>query len=265
MYKGIDHLALAVEDIEKAAAFYRDVFQLDLIMGLSYPADGVHTYLVLSLGPKNELEFMGPLGAKGFLASYLKKHGQGVHHLALEVTDIDLETQKLEENGVRISGTTREKGMDFTFLHPLSTLKLGMQLMQRNPRKPSRNPMIKGIDHVAVRVSNGEFGRDFFIDKLGAKKAGGERDAILDCSRDRFVIGEAHFHTLYDFRGSSPSKTAEGLHHVALNVENLEETLRHLKKFQIHPMESWSNESFVFLPAEKMFGCLWKLIQAESK
>jgi len=47
-------------------------------------------------------------------------------------------------------------------------------------------------------------------------------------------------------------------------VEDLEETLRHLKKFQIHPMESWSNESFVFLEAEKMFGCLWQLIQAES-
>ena len=78
MYKGIDHIALAVEDIEKAAALYRDVFQLDLIMSHSYPADGVHTYLVLSLGPKNELELMGPLGAKGFLASYLKKHGQGV-------------------------------------------------------------------------------------------------------------------------------------------------------------------------------------------
>jgi hypothetical protein len=47
-------------------------------------------------------------------------------------------------------------------------------------------------------------------------------------------------------------------------VENLQEALRHLKKFQIHPMESWSNENLVFLPAEKMYGCLWQLLQVES-
>ena len=82
LYKHVDHVAVVVNNIERAADFYRDVFQLDLIMGLSYPPDGVHTNLVFSLGPENELELMGPLGDRGFIVDFLKKHGQGVHHLA---------------------------------------------------------------------------------------------------------------------------------------------------------------------------------------
>jgi len=96
--------------------FLSDAFQLDLVMGLSYPPDGVHTNLVLSLGPQNELELMAPIGEKGFLTDFLKKHGEGFHHLALEVTDIDQATRHLEEKGVRIFGETTHKGMRFTFL-----------------------------------------------------------------------------------------------------------------------------------------------------
>jgi methylmalonyl-CoA epimerase len=261
MYKGIDHIALAVENIEQAADFYRSVFRLGPVMGLSYPADGVHTNLVLSLGPKNELEFLGPRGNKGFLVDYLKKHGQGVHHLALEVTDIDQETRKLAENSVRIFGTAAEKGMQFTFLHPLATLKVGMQLMQRNPQKPSQDILIKGIRHVAIRVSDKGQGQDFFLNKLGARKIGSKRNTVLDCECDQYVIGEAHFQLLYNFRGSSPSPAAEGLHHVSLKVDDLTGILGHLSNFQIHPLKDWSNKNRIFLPAEKMYGCLWELVQ----
>ncbi|MFQ5484856.1 MAG: VOC family protein, partial [Desulfobacterales bacterium] len=93
LYKQIDHIALAVYDIEQAAKLFTDAFQLDTVMGLSYPPDGVHTNLVFSLGPQNELELMAPLGEKGFLAEFLKKHGEGFHHLALQMTDIDQATR----------------------------------------------------------------------------------------------------------------------------------------------------------------------------
>ena len=261
MYKGIDHIALAVEDIEQSANLYQKVFQLDLVMGLSHPADGVHTNLVFSFGPKNELELMGPLGDKGFLNSFLKKHGPGVHHPALEVTDIDEATRKLEDNGVEVFGTVGEKGMRFTFLHPRSTLRMGMQLMQRNPQKMAYDPLVKGIDHIAVRVASGAQGRDFFLNKLGAEFIAAKKDAALGCRCDRFAVGEAYFHALYAFSTSSFVSGTEGLHHIGVKVDDLEEVLSHLKKFGILPLNECFTKTSVFLPPEKMNECLWRLVQ----
>jgi methylmalonyl-CoA/ethylmalonyl-CoA epimerase len=261
MFKGIDHIALAVADIEAVAEFYKNVFKLDLVMGLSYPADGVHTNMVFSFGPENELEFLGPVGDQGFLTTFLKKHGPGVHHLALEVTDIEEDTRKLSKNGVDIFGTTGEKGMRFTFLHPKSTLRMGMQLMQRNPKKPAQDLLVKGIDYVAVTVADRRKGQDFFLNKLTATFIDHQKDEALGCRYDRFAVGDARFHTLYQFSDPSPVKDSEGLHHIGIRVDDLTEALAHLKGFGIVPMDKWSTDTSAYLPPEKMHGCLWKLVQ----
>lgn len=261
IYKQIDHIALAVYDIEQAAALFTNAFQLDLVMGLSCPPDGVHTNLVFSLGPQNELELMGPRGGKGFLIDFLKKHGEGFHHLALEVIDIDQATHHLEGKGVRIFGKTMHKGMRFTFLHPSSTLRVGMQLVQRKPQKPASNPMIKRLDHVAVGIDSLEKGRDFFLHKLGAKKIASDRDERFDCSCDRFVVGNARFDLLYDFQNNSSEGVPNGIHHLALEVGNLSESIRQLKHFGIEPLDRWSDSKSIFLHPNKMHGCLWELSQ----
>ena len=261
MYKGIDHIALAVKDIEHAADFFQSAFKLDLIMPLSYPADGVHTNLVCSLGPDNELELMGPLGNNGFLLQFLERNGEGLHHLALEVTDIDRATRQLEQNGVRIFGRTNALGMRFTFLHPKSTLRVGMQLMQRKPQKPSRDPMLKGIDHIAIRVEQPQEGRRFFLRQLGAEMVSSEKESSLDCWCDRFILGKAHFHLLYDFKSDSPIDPQEGLHHIALKVDNLSDAIEHLKHNNVFPLEKWSGDKSALLSPDDMFGCLCRLVQ----
>jgi len=262
IYKQIDHIALAVYDIDQAAAFFADVFQLDLVMDLSYPPDGVHTNLVFSLGPQNELELMAPLGKKGFLIDFLKRHGEGFHHLALEVTDIDQATRRLEKKGVRIFGKTEHMGMRFTFLHPSSTLRAGMQLVQRKPQKLAINPMIKRLDHVAIVTNNPEIGRDFFLHKLGAKRIAIDRDERFDCSCDRFIVGNSRFDLLYDFQNNSSGEVPGGIHHLALEVANLSESIRQLKHFGIDPIDGWSGSKSIFLHPDKMYGCLWELSQS---
>lgn len=261
MFKGIDHIALAVADIESAADFYQKAFKLDMVMGLSYPADGVHTNLVFSFGPENELEFLGPLGSRGFLTTFLQKHGPGVHHLAIEVPDIEEATRAVSENGVAVFGTAGEKGMRFTFLHPRSTLRTGMQLMQRNPQKPAQNPMVKGIDHVAISVEDRQQGRDFFLNKLGATLIDHGTDEALGCRCDRFDVGNARFHALYQFSGSTPAKQMTGLHHIGILVDDLSIALSHLKDLGILPMKKWLSRKTAFLPPDKMYGCLWQLVQ----
>lgn len=263
MYKGIDHIAIAVADIEAAAEFYRRVFQLDLVMDLSFPSDGVHTNLVLSLGDHHELELMGPIGRSGFLSKFLDKHGEGVHHLALEVDEIDAATQRLADNGIHIFGSMQEKGMRFTFLHPKSTLHMGMQLMQRKPRKPSHNPLIKGIDHVAVQVATPEEGRRFFA-AMGARPAGVFDDDRLHCKGEIFSAGRSRFHLLHDFSAASPAPHPAGLHHIALRVENISEACRHLAQCGVQPLKTGSDTDSVFLPPARMHGCLWQLTTTDT-
>jgi methylmalonyl-CoA epimerase len=262
LYKHVDHVAVVVNNIEQAADFYRDVFQLDLIMGLAYPPDGVHTNLVFSLGPENELELMGPLGERGFIADFLKKHGQGVHHLAIEVSDIEQATVALEKNGIRIFGRMKFKGMRFTFLHPASTLRVGMQLVQRKPQKQSHDPLIKGIDHVAIRVSDPDVGRIFFLHGLGAEPLEKGKDDLVNCTYERFMVGNTRFDLLYDFTGPSPASIADGLHHLAVKVDDLPAAMRHFKRFNIDRLTPWSDATSVFLPEFEMFGCLWRVMQS---
>ena len=261
LYKHVDHVALVVNNIEQASDFYRNIFQLDLVMGLSYPPDGVHTNLVFSLGSQNELELMGPLGDHGFIVDFLKKHGQGVHHLAIEVTDIDQATSRLEENGVRIFGRTDFKGMRFTFLHPASTLRVGMQLMQRKPQKKSHDPLIKGLDHVALRVTAPDFGRRFFLRGLGAEQIAKGKDRLLNCTYEHFMVGNTRFDLLYDFAGPSPGAQTDGLHHLAVKVDDLASAVRYFRKFEIEPLAQWSEEKVVFLPPNQMYDCLWRVLQ----
>jgi methylmalonyl-CoA/ethylmalonyl-CoA epimerase len=261
LYKQVDHIALAVNDIERAAEFYQRIFKLDLIMELSYPPDGVHTNLVFSLGPENELEFLGPLGNSGFVVDFLKRHGEGVHHLAIEVTDIDQATAGLEQNGIRIFGRMDFKGMRFSFMHPASTLRVGMQLMQRKPQKPSQNLFIQGLDHVAIRASNPAAGRDFFLRRLDAEPIKTHHDLILNCTCEQFMVGRTRFDLLYDFAAASPAGVSEGLHHLAVKVDDLHEAVHHFKQARIDPSARWSDENGVFLPPEKMYGCLWRVVQ----
>jgi len=261
IYKQIDHIALAIYDMEQATEFFSNAFQLDLVMNLSCPPDGVHTNLVFSLGSKNELELMAPRGEKGFLIDFMKKHGEGFHHLAFGVADIEQAARHLEEKGVRIFGKTMHKGMRFTFLHPSSTLRTGMQLVQRKPQKQTRNLMIKRLDHVAIGINSPEKGRDFFLHKLGARRISSDRDEHFDCSCDRFVVGDACFDLLYDFQNNSSRGIPEGIHHLALEVGNLSESIRHLEHFGIEPLDRWSDSKSIFLPPNKMYGCLWELSQ----
>jgi hypothetical protein len=154
------------------------------------------------------------------------------------------------------------KGMQFTFLHPASTLRVGMQLVQRKPQKQSHDPLIKGIDHVAIRVSDPDVGRDFFLHGLGAEPLEKGKDDLVNCTYERFMVGNTRFDLLYDFTGPSPASMTEGLHHLAVKVEDLPAALRHFKRFNIDRLTPWSDATSVFLPESRMFGCLWRVMQS---
>lgn len=120
--KRIDHIALVVEDIEKALGFWQD----GLGMKLSHMEEVTSEHaLVAFLPAKNsEMELVQPTAEDSGVARYLKKRGPGLHHICLEVYDIEATIAHLKAQGLRLINETPEigtGGKKIAFIHPEST------------------------------------------------------------------------------------------------------------------------------------------------
>lgn len=117
----LNHVAIAVPDLEAASNQYRDVFGAEVTAATDLPEHGVTTVFVNL--PNTRIELICPLGENSPIAGFLKRHpAGGVHHLCYEVEDIEAAKTSLEERGIRILGDGRPKigahGKPVLFLHP---------------------------------------------------------------------------------------------------------------------------------------------------
>ena len=117
----LNHVAIVVPDLARAAALYRDVFGAEVSAPLDLPAHGVTTVFVTLANTK--IELLVPLGANSPIASFLERHPDGgMHHLCYEVTDIIAARDKLRREGARVLGNGEPAigahGKPVLFLHP---------------------------------------------------------------------------------------------------------------------------------------------------
>jgi methylmalonyl-CoA/ethylmalonyl-CoA epimerase len=117
----LNHVAIAVPDLARAAALYRDVLGAEVSAPLDLPAHGVTTVFVTLANTKIELLF--PLGENSPIASFLARHPDGgMHHLCYEVEDIIAARDRLRQEGARVLGngepTIGAHGKPVLFLHP---------------------------------------------------------------------------------------------------------------------------------------------------
>jgi methylmalonyl-CoA/ethylmalonyl-CoA epimerase len=117
----LNHVAIVVPDLARAAALYRDVLGAEVSAPLDLPAHGVTTVFVTLANTK--IELLVPLGANSPIASFLERHPDGgMHHLCYEVEDIIAARDKLREAGARVLGNgepaTGAHGKQVIFLHP---------------------------------------------------------------------------------------------------------------------------------------------------
>lgn len=103
MIKNLNHIAIAVPDLEEAARFYRDVLGAEVSEPLPLPEHGVTTVFV-SLG-NTKIELLHPLGENSPIQGFLDKNPSGgMHHLCFEVADLDAAQLQIASNEIRILG-----------------------------------------------------------------------------------------------------------------------------------------------------------------
>ena len=115
----IDHVGVAVEDMDGALALYRDSLGLPLAHRETVEQQGVDAAL-LDVGD-GHVELLAPLGPETPVGKYLAKRCPGIHHVAYAVVDIDAELERLREAGLRLIDETPRVGIRnsrVAFLHP---------------------------------------------------------------------------------------------------------------------------------------------------
>ena len=117
--KRIDHVAIVVDDIDSALGFWRDALGLELDHVKDVPVEK-SAVAFLSVG-SSEIELVQPTSDDSGIAKYLQKRGPGVHHICLEVEDIDTALVELKAKGVQLINESPRLGDDgkkYAFIHP---------------------------------------------------------------------------------------------------------------------------------------------------
>ena len=121
MIGNINHIAIAVPDLETAAARWRDTLGADVSAPQSLPEHGVRIVFVTQ--PNSKVELMEPLGESSPIAAFLARNPDGgMHHICYEVSDIRAARDRLVDDGARVLGDgepqTGAHGNPVLFLHP---------------------------------------------------------------------------------------------------------------------------------------------------
>src|SRR4051794_29641577 len=122
MFTRIDHIGVAVTDLDASIALYEQAFGMELVHRETVTEQGVEAVL-LDVG-ENHVELLSPLGDDTPVGKFLAKKGPGLHHVAYQVTDIEAVLGSLRDGGVRLIDETPRTGIrssKVAFLHPAST------------------------------------------------------------------------------------------------------------------------------------------------
>jgi len=129
--KQINHIAVVVDDMDKALSFWRDALGMELHGLRDVPAEKSQVAFLPLHG--SEVELVKPTTDDSGVAKYLAKRGPGMHHLCLEVDDIEGMMAQLKSRGVRLINDKPRAAADgkkYAFIHPESTSGVLVELYQ---------------------------------------------------------------------------------------------------------------------------------------
>jgi len=134
MPRRIDHVAIIVRNIEQALVFYRDTLGITPSEIKEVPTEQVRIAFLPMGGPGgSELELIEPTTPNSSLTRFLEKRGEGLHHICLEVADIDAALAEMQEKGVPVLDQQPRiaAGGRAIFLHPKGTNGVLLELLEK--------------------------------------------------------------------------------------------------------------------------------------
>jgi methylmalonyl-CoA epimerase len=131
VFGSIDHVGVAVSDLDSAIALYEGTFGMPLVHRETVEEQGVEAVL-LDVGD-GHVELLAPLGPDTAVGKFISKRGEGLHHVAYRVDDIDRTLDQLRDAGVALIDSEARigiRGSRVAFVHPKSTGSVLTELVE---------------------------------------------------------------------------------------------------------------------------------------
>ncbi len=131
MIKRVDHIAIAVNNLDEALGVFEGLLGVKAAHTETVPEQGVKAALI-PIGD-GEIELIEPINPEGGVAKFIEKRGEGIHHICLEVDNIDAELNSLAARGVELIDKKGRKGLagKVGFLHPRAAKGVLIELAQK--------------------------------------------------------------------------------------------------------------------------------------
>ena len=121
LFTAIDHVGVAVRDLDEAIAFYRDTFGMELAHEEENEEQGVREAMMAVGGSGSHVQLLAPLSPESTIAKFLDRNGPGVQQVAYRVEDVEAVCRTLRERGVRLLYDQPRRGTSnsrVNFVHP---------------------------------------------------------------------------------------------------------------------------------------------------
>lgn len=133
MFKRIDHVGIITKDIEEAARLFSEVFGLERSTDAPFIDPLGEFKSVFLVAGEVTVELIEPINPNGALAKFLEKRGEGLHHISVEVENINQKLEALKLKGVRLIGEEAQVvgTLKVAFIHPSSTRGILIELTEK--------------------------------------------------------------------------------------------------------------------------------------
>jgi methylmalonyl-CoA/ethylmalonyl-CoA epimerase len=135
----IEHIGIAVKSLEESIPFYEEILGLECYAIEEVKDQKVKTAFFM-VG-QTKIELLESTDPEGPIGKHIEKRGEGLHHIAFAVRDLNDRLKEVEEKGIRLIDKQARKGaegLDIGFLHPKSTFGVLMELCE-NPKSQAPN------------------------------------------------------------------------------------------------------------------------------
>ncbi len=268
-----DHVSIAVRSIDRAYQFFQRYFPVHFRneKRQDNQVSGSFLWQDFWLGGF-AIELIEDLpGQKTFVGKFIDKHGEGMHHLSIEVDHLKPLTDAMKRDGVRIvDEQSFPDGSATAFISPRSAFGALIQFWEvphfDDPKRPPSDGLAR-FDHVSLAVKDIRKAQEFFMRYFPATIGREPHTAS-----EGFILGNLNIEGFKlefiqspgtggksDFVGNFIEKYGEGMHHLTINLKEFDQTVAKLKADGIRVVDEgkdWRGDREFYISPRSAFGAL---------